>query len=100
MLRLLILASVILSLMPAPATAQALGTQRLPVPCDAFRRSPDGRWWVARQVTITGPNRTSATLGRGTWIGGGVIVSDLPLAVVLERQCYRWRVSELLQIRL
>jgi hypothetical protein len=29
-----------------------------------------------------------------------VIVSDLPLAVVLERQCYRWRVSELLQIRL
>jgi hypothetical protein len=73
-------------LLPGLPTATQVQPQTTLVPCDAFRKNPDGSWSPVRQVVIAGPNGP-VTVNPGTSYWVGVAFMGIDLASRLEQQC-------------
>ncbi len=56
------------------------------IPCEAFRKNPDGSWTCIKPVTISGPNGT-VKLGAGMTFSPGVAFMGVDLAKLLEEHC-------------
>ena len=58
------------------------------IPCEAFKRSPDGVWRVDETVTIDVGSTKAMTLRPTSIPRGAIVVGDgLDLAEVLDRKC-------------
>jgi len=61
--------------------------QQVPtVPCDAFRKNPDGSWACIKPVTIRGP-AGEIKISPGLTFRKGVYFMGIDLATLLDQQC-------------
>ena len=71
--------------------AQAQPTTPLPentIPCEAFKRSPDGVWHVEQAVTFDVGSTKAMTLRPTSIPRGAIVVADgQDLAEILDRKC-------------
>ena len=73
-------------LLSALSAAAEVLPQTTLVPCDAFKKNPDGSWSPVRQVVIAGPNgHVTVNPARSFW--PGVAYMDIDLGSRLEQQC-------------
>jgi len=56
------------------------------LPCEAFRKNPDGSWTTTKQVTIEGPSG-KVVLAPGQTFREGAQFMGLDLASLLNEQC-------------
>jgi hypothetical protein len=83
--KMLALGIVLLSASPAAAQDQPQTTL---VPCDAFKKNPDGSWSPVRQVVIAGPTgHVTVSPARSFW--PAVAYMGIDLGSRLEQQCKR-----------
>jgi hypothetical protein len=82
--------SALLAVIPCMDIAQAPSTP-LPentIPCEAFKRSPDGVWRVEAAVTFDVGSTKAMTLQPTSIPRGAIVVADgQDLAEILDRKC-------------
>jgi hypothetical protein len=82
--------SALLAVTPCMDIAQAQSTP-LPentIPCEAFKRSPDGVWRVEEAVTFDVGSTKAMTLQPTSIPRGAIVVADgQDLAEILDRKC-------------
>ncbi len=57
------------------------------IPCDAFKKNPDGSWSSIKPVTISGPTGGSIKIGSGITFRKGVQFMGVDLAALLDANC-------------
>ena len=56
------------------------------LPCDAFRRNPDGTWVCIRRFTLKGP-QDEVEFREGITFSRGMTVMGFSVVELLEKQC-------------
>jgi len=57
------------------------------VPCDAFRKNPNGTWSPTRPVKISSPEGATVSIGPGVSFGPGVQFAGIDLYALLNQNC-------------
>lgn len=71
----------------APPSAEGPGPLAKRIPCDAFKRQPDGAWVPTRDVNLELPDGNVLTVGSAVSFKPGDPVRGFDLGAVLDREC-------------
>jgi hypothetical protein len=68
------------------AQGQAPPTHSAAVPCDAFRKNPDGSWTATRPVTVM-IGSSSVTVNASTYRRNAIVVNGVDFVAFLDARC-------------
>jgi len=71
----------------APPSAEGPGPLTKRIPCDAFKKQPDGAWVPTRDVNVELPDGNVLTVGSAASFKPGDAVRGFDLGAVLDREC-------------